>query len=251
MVKKVLLVSVLGFILIFFVGNQAWAGVTCPSQCTLKIGRSIYCKSPCVTAGGVWTTLLGYGLGNVLKEGNEVLLGIQVTTDEDANYAVVCSNNGDNIAPGASPVSLTEPTSIEAFTIVDATFASKNGRVEATVHATPTQNILDALEAAAMEAGVEVCPNDQNWYFSDAVPCDNMNLHLQQREFNQDGTQTCVTADAVYDCTLTDDTDTVPPIESCSVEIDPSTKELIAKGFLCEEIESNTYRDPIDCLDNP
>jgi hypothetical protein len=250
MVKKVLLVSVLGFILISFVGNQAWAAVTCPPECTFKTRNGIYCGYPsnCIQSGGVWTTLLGYGLGNVFKEGDEVLLGIKVTTLENANFAVVCSNNGGNIAPGASPVPSLEPTSTEAFTIVDATFATKNGRVEATVHATPTQDILDALEYAATSAGIEACPNDQNWYFSDAVPCDNMNLILQQREFFEDGTQTCVTADAVYSCTLVDDNGD----PSCSVEIDPSTKELVAKGFLCQEVESNTYsKTPIDCQAYP
>jgi hypothetical protein len=242
MVKKVLLVGVLGFSLISLVGNQALAAVTCPVECTRKIGRSIYCTAPCVTAGGVWTTLLGFGLGNVFKEGDEVLLGIQVNTVAGTNFAVVCSNNGGNVAPGASPVPSLEPTSSEAFTIVDATFATKNGRAEVTVHATPTQVVLEYLEAQADLAEIDACPNEM-WYFSDAVPC-QMELMLQQREFFNEGAETCVTADAVYNCILVDDNEE----PSCSVDIEPSTKELVAKAFLCEEITSNTYgKDPIDC----
>jgi hypothetical protein len=237
MVKRVLLVGLLGIGLIALVANQAWATASCPLACQYKYKTQILCTCP--TTGGIYCPILGTGLGNVFKEGEEVYLGCKATTNgEEDSWVVLCGAPGNgNPAPGANVVPFNG--SIENQTLVNATLATKNGKVEVTVHAVPDESLLQAIAAEAEILGIELCNND-NWYLVDAAPC-SMTLEYNQKEVSTDpngSLQICTTATTTYHCDLPD----------CgSLGVDPSSKLFEQRHYLCEQQGSTQYNPPIDC----
>ena len=210
MVKRTLLICLLGISLTALVGNEASARVCVmrsPTGACLVWSGSIEC--------GIGAT----GVGNVLQD--PVTLSCTATgTDQ---WAVACGNPGSNTwtAPGINLVTFSGTVSGEyQLTPAD---VNRNGQAYGYAVAKPSDSLLSAIHDAG------ACPN-LNWIAIDAVPCT-----MQVRDMQLDALG-CITSDAYYNCTLPD----------CgTLGWNTSTQMFERRQYVCTQISTNNYRIPI------
>jgi hypothetical protein len=210
MVKRVLLIGLLGVSLIALIGNEVSARV-----CILKNSDGS-CK---YWSGSVECEISATGVGNVTQD--PVTLACTATGTD--NWIIACGNNGSNIwtAPGINVINFSGQLSgLYELTVYD---VDQNGRAYGTAYATIDNTTSDDLIAAG------ACPNS-NWSVVDAVPC---TMEVTDKQLNADN---CVTSDATYSCTL-------PSCETLSW--DSGTQMFERRQYDCTLVSVNNYKDPI------
>ena len=214
MVKRILLICLLGISLTALVGNEASARV-CVMRSTT--GACL------VWSGSIECGIGATGIGNVIND--PVALGCEATVINQP-WVVGCGNPGskDLMAPGVNLVYFT--ASLEAAQFLTQGDVDRNGRAYLNIFAIPDSELLQAIEAA----DPDICPNP-NWSVMDAVPCAINSL--KDVQLDVDG---CITSDAFYSCTL----------PNCNtLGIDKKTKRFERRQYDCTLIEQHTYKERI------
>lgn len=210
MVKRMLLVGLLGISLVALIGNEASARV-----CVVKNADGS-CK---YWSGSVECGIGATGIGNVVQD--PVYLGCYVTATETM-WAVACGNPGSNewTSPGINLV-LFDGTIDGTYQLTEGD-VDRNGNAYANVIAYTDSGIKEAIR----EAGA--CPNE-NWIVIDAVPCD-MTVRDVQLDANK-----CVTADAYYSCTLP---------QCGTLQWDANAQKFERRQYECTKLSTHTYKCP-------
>jgi hypothetical protein len=216
MVKRVLLIGLLGMSLLALVGTEASARV-----CVLKsaIGACL------VWTGSIECGISATGVGSVLQD--PVILACTATgTDQ---WAVACGNPGENTwtAPGVNLVTFSGIVSGEYQ--LQEYDVDRNGRAYGYAVAAPSLSLLTAIRDAG------ACPN-LNWTVMDAVPC---TMQVRDMQLDADG---CITSDATYSCSL-DNPDTIEN-ECGTLGWNTETQTFERRQYECTQISTNTYKIP-------
>lgn len=212
MIKRTLLIILMAITVTAVVGKEASARV-----CIMKVGG--YCT---VWSGSVECGIGATGIGNVLN--NPVSLGCTVT-GFDTMWAAACGNPGSNTwtSPGINLV-LFDGTISGTYKLAPGD-VDKNGNAYANVFTYASPSLLQAITAAG------ACPNT-NWSVIDAVPCD---MEVTDVQLDAAG---CVTADAIYKCTL----------PNCgTLQWDVTTQKFERRQYECTQLSTHTYKTPIYC----
>lgn len=214
MVKKVLLIGLLGVSLMVLIGNEASARV-----CVVKNADGS-CK---LWSGSLECGIGATGLGNVAA--NPTYLSCEGDTSGVVDWVVGCGNPGSNnlMAPGVNTVSISATLTGTVQVLPEQ--VDRNGKAYVSVFARPDQDLLANIQALYPE----ICPN-ANWIVTDAVPC-LVNLTDSQIDENN-----CITADATFSCFL----------PSCNtLGIDKKTKRFERREFICTQTGGTVYNTPI------
>jgi hypothetical protein len=170
MVKRALLIGLLGISLAALPMNEAHPGATCSIKqggtCLVWSYNSIACQ---IQATGVQ---------------EEYYLACTITGTD--NWLVVCQNQGGNEAPGIN-VATFSGTFNGVYDLTNHDI-SRNGTGSGLAIADPSDSLIQAI-------GDVACPN-YNWTALDALP-----ITMQVRDMTLDENK-CVISDAWYECTL-------------------------------------------------
>lgn len=218
MIKKTLLVVLLGIALTAPIGNEAFARV-----CIGKVGGI------CVLWSGSLVCGIGaIGVGNADPNVDPVYL--ECTGTGTGQWAVICGTPGNNwISPGINLATFSGTLTSEVYQLTPYDI-DQNGTAYGFAVAEPSTGLLTAIT----ENGG--CPNS-NWTAIDALPC---RLTLRDMQLTKDGCPSgcdkCVTSDAYFDCEL----------PSCAtIGWDPITHTFESREYTCTKTGTNTYKPPV------
>jgi len=209
MVKRVLLVGLLGMSLVALFGNEASARI-----CTLRSATG----ACLVWTGSIECGISATGIGNVTDD--RVLLACTATGNGE--WVVACGNPGSNnwTAPGVNVVNYAG-TLTASYQLTPADI-DHNGRAYVNVFAPPGIDLLEDLTQQG------ACPN-LNWSAIDAVPC---NMTLIDQQLDATG---CVTAEALFNCSL-------PECETLGW--DAAAQKFERRQYQCTQISTSSFKCP-------